>query len=511
MLARSASWSVLCTGYVPCSEAGMPDAGYRSARSTMWWRMYAGHNCTNYAAYRMVRSGLANVRPWTGEGNATNWGVAREDLRNDVPAVGAVAWWRAHAGPAGSAGHVAYVERVVSRDVIVVSQDSWGGDFTWARISRTSGAWPTGFVHFNDARLTNRVRPRVTGTPKVGGLLTATGGRWVPASARLRYRWQADGKVVPGATGSTVRLVRSQQGMRITVRVTASRLGFRPVTAASARTAAVAPGRIRRVAAPRITGTARVGSVLRVSAGRWSPAVTSLRYRWRADGAPVRGADRPLLRIGPGLRGRTLSVTVTASRPGYRAVAATAAASGKVRPGVLAVATRPTLRGVPRPGRVLRLHPGTFAPAPAAVSWSWWRGGIRVGRAGRSAYRLTVADAGSRLTVRVRATRPGYTTVGSRTAATARIRSVPHLGLTARQSGTGVRLVATVAAAGVRPVTGKVRIRWRGRSLGLRRLHAGAAVVTARGLPAGTRRLLLRYSGSSEVSSRAVFRTIRVR
>jgi surface antigen len=508
--ARAAGWTTLCTGYVACAEAGMPHAGYRSARSTMWWRMYAGHNCTNYAAYRMVRSGLPNVRPWTGGGNATHWGTSRDDLTDGVPAVGAVAWWRANAGPAGSAGHVAYVERVVSRDVVVVSQDSWGGDFSWARISRSSGAWPSGFVHFNDARLANRVRPRLSGRAKVGALVTATGGRWAPGAVTLRYRWRADGAVVPGATGRSLRLTRAQQRKRVTVQVTASRLGYRPVTVASGPTARVGPGRIRNVVAPRIAGAARVGSVLTASPGRWTPTVSTLRYGWRADGRLLRGATRPRLRVGPRLQGRRLTATVTAARPGYRAVAASTAGTAAVRPGVLTMLRPPSLRGVPRPGRVLRLDPGQVRPAPAAVSWTWWRDGVRVGRAGRTTYRLGVADLGSRVSVRVRATRPGYTTVGARTPALARVRSVPHLRLTARAAGTRVRLDATVTAAGVRPVTGVVRILWRGRTLGLRTLRGGAAMVTTRALPAGTRVLLVRYGGSTEVGGRAVRRTVRV-
>ena len=84
----------------------------------MWWRMYSGHNCTNYAAYRMVHSGLPNTRPWTGSGNATNWGSAMSRITNSTPAVGSVAWWRAGVRPAGRSGHVAYVERVVSANEI---------------------------------------------------------------------------------------------------------------------------------------------------------------------------------------------------------------------------------------------------------------------------------------------------------------------------------------------------------------------------------------------------------
>ncbi len=164
----SATVTTLCRGYAGCLAAGMSDSGYGKANKTMYWRMYAGHNCTNYAAYRMVRSGLANTRPWTGGGNATNWGKAMSGITNGTPAVGAVAWWRAGVKPAGSAGHVAYVERVVSADEIIVSMDSWHGDFSWARVTRTSSGWPSGFVHFNDVRLRSTVAPKITGTAKVG-------------------------------------------------------------------------------------------------------------------------------------------------------------------------------------------------------------------------------------------------------------------------------------------------------------------------------------------------------
>ena len=97
----SATVTTLCSGYTACARAGMGNAGYSSAGSTMYWRMYSGHNCTNYAAYRMVRAGLPNVRPWTGGGNATNWGSAMSRLTTATPTVGAVAWWRAGVKPAG--------------------------------------------------------------------------------------------------------------------------------------------------------------------------------------------------------------------------------------------------------------------------------------------------------------------------------------------------------------------------------------------------------------------------
>ena len=115
--------SYLCYGYVDCREKGMFNGGYAQNNKKMYWRMYSGHNCTNYAAYRMVKSGLPNERPWSGGGNATYWGSSMASITDDVPRVGAVTWWKANTGPAGSSGHVGYVERASAGAVATVEGD----------------------------------------------------------------------------------------------------------------------------------------------------------------------------------------------------------------------------------------------------------------------------------------------------------------------------------------------------------------------------------------------------
>ena len=142
-----AASSYLCTGYTSCAQRGYPHAGYQAVSGTQFWRMTAGHNCTNYAAYRMVQNGMSNTRPWAGTGNAYNWGPANAGRRSATPRVGAVAWWKANVKGAGRLGHVAYVERVVSADEIIISEDNWGGNFHWRRVKRSSG-WPSGFLSF---------------------------------------------------------------------------------------------------------------------------------------------------------------------------------------------------------------------------------------------------------------------------------------------------------------------------------------------------------------------------
>ncbi len=188
--------SYLCTGYTGCRNAGYSDAGYGAVNSRMYWRMYSGHNCTNYAAYRMIKAGMSNDRPWDGSGMAYNWGYAMARITNTRPSVGAVAWWDRYDGGIGSSGHVAYVERVVSADEIVISEDSWSGDFHWRTITRDSGRWPTGFIHFVDKTVQNTAAPTITGHAAGRGrahrvarhLVARTRHRRHPAVVRRRHQ-----------------------------------------------------------------------------------------------------------------------------------------------------------------------------------------------------------------------------------------------------------------------------------------------------------------------------------
>ncbi|WP_323794283.1 CHAP domain-containing protein, partial [Nocardioides sp.] len=137
-----ASSVYLCNGYKPCSNAGMSDFGYGAKNDAMYWRMYSGHNCTNYVAYRMIQAGMSTERPWSGSGMAYNWGHAMKSITDKVPALGSVAWWDRNASGAGSSGHVAIVEKIVSDTEIIISEDSWSGDFHWRRIIKDGTTWP---------------------------------------------------------------------------------------------------------------------------------------------------------------------------------------------------------------------------------------------------------------------------------------------------------------------------------------------------------------------------------
>lgn len=348
----SATVTTLCKGYTGCVRAGMSDSGYSSRSSTMYWQMYSGHNCTNYAAYRMVQAGMPNVRPWTGSGNATNWGYAMSRITDGTPAVGAVAWWKAGVKPAGSAGHLAYVEKVISADEIIVSQDVWGGDFSWARITRTSSGWPSGFIHFSDAGVRNAAVPTVKGTARVGSALTASPGQWSPSSAAVSYQWLQDGAAIAGATGSTLTLQATQQGKRITVRATASSRGLASASAVSRPTATVTSAAPTPVAQktfhptepPTVSGTMKPGSTLTLV----QPAVdssASVAVQWFRGGVAVPGATGTSYRLTTADLGSRMLAQVRLTRPGYTPLTRRTASTWIVRAiPVLRVSAKPGLR-----------------------------------------------------------------------------------------------------------------------------------------------------------------------
>ncbi|GAA4364540.1 CHAP domain-containing protein [Nocardioides caricicola] len=498
--------SYLCMGYAACREAGYGNAGYAQASDKMYWRMYSGHNCTNYAAYRMVRSGMPNERPWSGGGNATYWGTSMASITDDTPRIGAVAWWKANHGPAGSAGHVAYVEEVVSPDEIIISQDSWGGDFSWAVVTRSSGNWPTGFVHFNDKPLTNTEAPVITGIAKVGAALTATPGSWRPSSVNISYQWFADGTPLRKADGATLQLNRARLGQRLTVRTTATQLGYPTRSAVSAPTEAVLPGQLRNTTAPTISGTVKVDSTLQVDTGTWVPEPT-LDVQWYADGQAIAGATGTSLALGPDLVSRVITAEVIGRRPGYDPVRAASAPTAPVAPGTFAIVTAPHLLGTPELNEVLTVDPGVFTPADADVTVEWLRNGIPV--ATGADYRITNVDLGSKLSARLTLTRPGYTETSVTTPTTPRIKTDPKISVETVAKRHRLRVVVTVTASGLDEVTGPVVIRYGG-TVQTVELTKGRARVTLVGLTEGVRTLTVRYDGTDAVNRGVYTRQVRI-
>jgi hypothetical protein len=168
--------------------------------------------------------------------------------------------------------------------------------------------------------------PVVSGTPKLGSVVTAVTGAWAEGTT-FTYQWYRGTKAIVGATGKEFVPTSAQVGANIRVRVVGS-LDDRASVSATSAPVLVAAGELVKAPVPTITGTAKVGSTLTAKPGTWD-AGTVLSYRWYADGIATKGTSSTYA-LGSGSTGKVLTVVVTGSKTGYTTVSRTSAATAAI-------------------------------------------------------------------------------------------------------------------------------------------------------------------------------------
>jgi surface antigen len=492
-----ASSTYLCTGYQGCAAAGYGDGGYRQASSTMYWRMYAGHNCTNYVAYRLIQSGMPDVRPWEGNGNASNWGTAMASITDQTPSVGSIAWYKPNVTPAGGSGHVAYVEQVISDTEIIVSEDYWGGDFYWRHVTKTGGGWPSGFIHFNDRVVKPTAPPTITGSPMVGAPLEVAAGAWTPAPTSVTYRWLADGAAIPGATGPGYVPTPDVKGKALTAEVTAQLSGYTPGAAVLA-TAPVAPGTFQPTQLPTIQGAPEVGTTLTLTPSSWSPQPAKAVTQWYADGEPLAGATGSSLTLTKEHRGKAISARVKASSKGYRKSRSTAPATAPVRNKPVAILSPSRVTGTPVVGRKLAVRPGKVRPGDATASYQWLRDGRRIAKATNPTYTVRRGDLGRGLSVEVTLKRSHFRPTTETVAAAGPVTVLPEIRVRPEATRKRVVIDVRVKAAGAGRPSGAITVSVGGRTME-GEVVAGKARLVFRDIRPGTKPVVVRYAGTDLV------------
>ncbi len=271
------------------------------------------------------------------------------------------------------------------------------------------------------AVLTQTPVPTITGTTKVGRTLTANPGTWAPAPVDLAFQWLRDGAVIEGATGPAHLLAPEDVASRIAVTVTGSKVGYGSVAKTSVATGEVVEASLSLTAKPTLVGTRRVGETLSANAGAWGPGAVEFTYRWYRNTGRIKGAAAQSYLLVAADKGKRIRVKVTGSRDGYLPVTRTSSRTGKIVVGVLTPKPTPTIGGTAAVGQVLAVDTGTWGPAPVKLAIRWLRSGDAIKGATAATYRLTAADRGKRIAVRVTGSKSGFKAISRTSTATAKV------------------------------------------------------------------------------------------
>lgn len=324
----------------------------------------------------------------------------------------------------GATGNV-YVSRIPPGEYTVRFSDSSGPYLTqWFDGAASQGSAQSlvveaGDVVFDiDASLTRTLattsQPTITGTPQIGAALFAATGSWSPTPLDFSFQWRADGAPIAGATSSSFAPSADELGAEISVSVTGSRTGFVPETRTSEPTTPVIAGELTLTPVPTIGitgGTLAQAVALTSNSGTWTPAPVTLERQWLRDGEPIVGATGTVYVTGPADAGADISLRVTGSKPGYTSVVRTSDPVGPVPFLELTSTPVPTIVGTPEVGQSLTANPGAWAPAPVTLAYQWLRDGSVIDGATDDTYTLVGADLNRDISVRVLATKPGYSNV----------------------------------------------------------------------------------------------------
>ena len=168
--------------------------------------------------------------------------------------------------------------------------------------------------------------PTISGAAQFGETLTGNVGTWGPGVS-TSTEWFV-GDTATGDTYGTYTVQPGDVGSMVSFRVTASKAGYQD-SIVSASTQPIAAAEMDVTDIPSISGVLRVGNTLTVDVGSWESGAT-ISQRWRRNGNPIAFATSTTYTLQRSDRGKRISVTVTATKPGYTSVIATSAVTGKV-------------------------------------------------------------------------------------------------------------------------------------------------------------------------------------
>ncbi len=341
--------------------------------------------------------------------------------------------------------------------------------------------------------------PTISGSAQVGQTLTASTGTWSETGLTYEYQWKTDGQPISGATSSTYVPGASDVDHHVSVTVTGAKPGYGPASSSSSATDSVMSGDFTMSAAPRVSGTPKVGAKLTLESGTWSPT-PSLSYTWLADGTTIAGVEGTTYVPTASQVGKRITARVSAKRPGFKTKTASSSATAAVAKGTIATSSSPRISGSTRYGSWLTRTGGEPSTPGTTVKRQWYRDGKAVAGATGDRYKITGADLSHKITVRLSYSADGHVSRSLTSAAVGPAqRGTSVAAAITSKSGT-VTFKVTIKADGGAKVGGNVTVSI-GSSRAKAKVSGGRATVRLTRQKAGSHTYTLHYTGTPTVAS----------
>lgn len=225
-------------------------------------------------------------------------------------------------------------------------------------------------------------QPLVSGTLRVGQLLTCTSGTWTNGAV-LGFVWMRNGQLIPGATASSYQLVDADEGTQISCQIAGTNDGGTTIRT-SPSTSAIAQELIApfNTVLPTLSGVPQVNQTLTCTSGAWGGKPQPVAaFQWLRAGVEVQGVTSSTYTLSAADAGQSISCKVVARSVAGEANAASALTvpvAALPSPELPALLTAPTVTGEAKIGQTLTCNTGTWTASPT-LSVTWLRSGHLIG------------------------------------------------------------------------------------------------------------------------------------
>lgn len=260
---------------------------------------------------------------------------------------------------------------------------------------------------------TTTSKPLISGTPKVGGVLVASVGKW-DTGVTFKYQWIRNNVAISGATSYSYVPTQDDLTTFITVAVTGTKTGYRAATQVSDVAFITSSVNLfPSVNMPQIQGSPVVGSTLTAVVSDWGVSGITYSYQWTRNGSDIAGAKSTSYRLTSVDLNAFVGVRVTGTKAGYLTETRTNAGVGPVQNAnstpLLAFvnASDPEISGSLTPGSTLT---ESHAQWDTGVTYQiqWYRNGISIPGATSNTYLIQPTDVGKSINVILTGSKTGY-------------------------------------------------------------------------------------------------------